>query len=229
MREIYLPLVTVLRMITWRRRIVALLRILCGCLCALDAGYRWLTLQDTSYLLRIVHEPLAGFMPWLTVAQLHVHPFTICIAAAETVIACALICGALTNLACALAIFLTLLGCIGNAATGALTMFFGPGYFDPGIMLVFILAFLGLSLSNAGQLYGADHLLVSKLGGWSFLASSPRNALIPTQYLPTQHRASDIFSLPAVSTLTHTNTVESDNHSTHITHAPKERQRVLFM
>jgi len=222
MRDIYLPSVRVLRMIAWRRRVVALLRVLCGCLCAFDAGYRWLSLQDTSYLLRITHE--AWFMPWPSIAQPHL--FTLCIAAAETVIAAALICGALTKLVCALAILLTLLGCIGNTTTGALTMFFRPGHFDPGIMLVFILTFLGLSLS--GQSYGVDRLLVSKLGCWSFLASGPHDTLISTP-----HRAADTFALPAVSTLTRTNTasflVESDPQTAQIDHAPKERQRVLFM
>ena len=193
MRELYLPLVTTLRLIAWRRRMVALLRILAGCLCAFDACYRWLALQSSGALSLIVYERTARLIA-LSSAQLHL--FVVCIAAAETVIACCLICGAFTNLVCMLAIFLTLFGCIGNAGTGALTMFFGPGYFDLGIMLVAILTFLGLGLGNAGLLYGADRLLVGKLGRWSFLASCPHSSL-PS----AQRRASDTLSVPTVPTL----------------------------
>jgi uncharacterized membrane protein YphA (DoxX/SURF4 family) len=230
-------------MIAWRRRIVALLRILSGCLCAFDACYRWLSLQDTSLLLHPVHMQMTWFTawPWLSLVPVHLQLLTICVAAAETVIACSLICGAFTNLVCILAIFLTLPGCIGNTSTGALTMFFGPGYFDLGIMLVAILTFLGLSLGNAGLTYGADHSLVRKLGRWSFLASCSDDS-----FTSIQHSASDTFSLLPVPVpvpvlaLTHTSTANTaaffggepetlTAHSTHATLAPKERQRVLFM
>jgi uncharacterized membrane protein YphA (DoxX/SURF4 family) len=153
MEKIYLLEPTTLRVVVWRRRIVALLRIFCGGLCAVDAYYRWLTLE---------HESLPLVVGWLAsrLSMAHAHLFVIGGAAVETIIACCLLCGALTSLACGLGIVLTLLG---YATTGALELLLGPGSFDLGILFVFGLAFLGLALSNSGEMYGMDGWLFGKL------------------------------------------------------------------
>lgn len=145
MQKTYFSGLTRLSMVGWRRRIIALLRILCGGLCAVDAGYRWLAIEHSG----LRHESLPLVIGWLApwISFVHPHLFVICGAAVETFIACCLLCGVLTSLACMLGIVLTLLG---YTTTGALGALLGSGSFDLGILFVFTLAFFGLALSNAG-------------------------------------------------------------------------------
>ncbi len=157
MQKTYLSGLTRLSIVGWRRRILALLRILCGGLCAVDAGYRWLAIEHAG----LQHESLPLVMGWLApwIAFVHPHLFAICGTAVETFIACCLLCGVLTSLACMLGIFLTLLG---YATTGALRGLLGTGSFDLGILFVFTLAFFGLALSHPGEAYGVDGWLSGK-------------------------------------------------------------------
>ena len=155
MRKIYLP--SLMRIVAWRRRIVALLRVFCGFLCAADAGYRWLALQSP---LLTGHGSPSLAVGWFASGLHLTHTFALWVATTETLIACCLLCGALTNLACILGIFLALLGC---TTTGVLAAFLEPGSFDLGILLLAVLAFLGLGLANAGRTYGIGSLLARKL------------------------------------------------------------------
>lgn len=235
MRKIYLPSLTVLRMIAWRRRIVALLRVLCGCLCAVDACYRWLAIENARSLSRIAYEPLiiGQAAPGLYAT----HLFTICVAAVETIIACCLLCGALTNLACALGILLALSGC---TTTGALASSLG-GSFDLGMMCIFTLTFLGLALGAAGQAYGIDGLLSSRLGRWSFLASSglaARRFTTPRRFIAGAPRRDHVYTdrelaatpiADRLSLSTAVPFIEPESQTVAVAHAPKKRQRVLFM
>jgi uncharacterized membrane protein YphA (DoxX/SURF4 family) len=169
MQKTYLSGLTVLPMVGWRRRILALLRILCGALCAIDTGYRWQAIEHSG----LQHESLPLVIGWLApwIPSVHPHLFAICGTVLETIIACCLLCGVLTNLACMLGIFLTLLG---YATTGALGMLLVPGSFDLGILFVFTLAFFGLALSHAGEAYGMHGWLTSRLRRWSFLIEKSR-------------------------------------------------------
>ena len=181
MRKIYLP--SLMRMVAWRRRIVALLRVFCGFLCAADACYRWLAIQ--SPLLLAGHGSSSPAVGWFASGLHLTHAFTLWAASTETLIACCLLCGALTNLACILGIFLALLGC---TTTGALAAFLEPGSFDLGILLVAVLTFLGLSLANAGQTYGIDGLLARKL--------SLSTLVVPRSLVEPEVQAAHVASAP---------------------------------
>ncbi|GAC1360715.1 MAG: hypothetical protein NVSMB44_12900 [Ktedonobacteraceae bacterium] len=242
MREIGVPARTARRMAAWRRRIVALLRVLWGCLCACDACYRLFVVQGqgTNQLVgsaRIdsIHSPFApGWpAPWLYFAHFE-HPYllTTGVAVVELLIAGCLLCGALTNVACLLGGMLTVLGC---TATGALAAFTGPELFDPGIILVSLLTFVGLGLGNAGGAYGLDRSLASKLGRWSFLASAADTSAAPRRAV----RTGPLQTIPVLTSIeVQARSAEPEMHSVddtqnaHISHnayVSKNRQRVLFM
>ena len=168
MRKMYLSELTMPDVVEWRRRVVAILRILYGCSCAADACYRWVVIGRSGGFLQ--HEPLPLMVGWMApwFSFVHPHLFAVGGAVGETIVACCLVCGALTNVACGLGIFLTLLG---YTTTGALGTVLEPGSFDLGILFVFVLIFLGLALGNAGEMYGVDGWLCGRLGRWSFLSS----------------------------------------------------------
>ncbi|WP_126556966.1 DoxX family protein [Dictyobacter kobayashii] len=150
-------------MALWRLRIVALLRVLCGGFCLGDVWFKWHASFADTYLLILsravgAHTPIAAnwFAWWLHVAQLHTQAFVVGTLLLELCLGICLICGLLTNLSCLVGMFLTLLGCMG---TGMFAGFFGQGSLDVGVLVVFLLAFLGLILSRAGQYVGLDHWL----------------------------------------------------------------------
>ncbi|GHO82024.1 hypothetical protein KSZ_00300 [Dictyobacter formicarum] len=96
------------------------------------------------------------FAWWLHVAQLHTQAFVATTLLLEICLGICLICGALTTLSCLMGMFLTALGCMG---AGLLAGFFGQVSLDVGVLVVFLLAFLGLILSRAGQYAGLDRWL----------------------------------------------------------------------
>ncbi|GCF06976.1 hypothetical protein KDI_05400 [Dictyobacter arantiisoli] len=149
-------------MITWRLRIVSLLRILCGTVCLYDAWNKWQYGFSAAYLLRLAHGslPLAAtwFNWWLHLAQLNMQGFGFMILLLECTLGLCLIGGALTRLACGVGMLLTLTGSIG---AGLLSGPGGQNTFDIGLLVVLSLAFLGLLLSDAGRHYGLDRWLPS--------------------------------------------------------------------
>jgi len=147
----------------WRWRIVALLRVLCGAFCLGDAWMKWHGTFTKGYLLLLSHvagghTPIVAtwFSWWLQLAQLHTQVFIAAMLLVEICLGICLICGAFTTLSCLMGMFLTALGCMG---TGLFTGLFGQGSLDIGVLVVFLLAFLGLMLSHAGQYAGLDRWL----------------------------------------------------------------------
>lgn len=147
----------------WRWRIVALLRVLCGGFCLGDAWLKWHGSFADAYLLILSHAAegrtpvvTTWFAWWLQVAQLHTQAFVAITLLLEICLGICLICGTLTTPSCLMGMFLTALGCMG---TGIFAGFFGQGSLDVGVLVVFLLAFLGLMLSRAGQYAGLDRWL----------------------------------------------------------------------
>ncbi|GER90829.1 hypothetical protein KDW_49910 [Dictyobacter vulcani] len=150
-------------LVAWRWRIIVLLRVLMGCFCVGDAWLKWHTNFESAYLSLLTHAassqtPVTSiwFDSWLHIAQLNAHAFVAIVMLLEICLGVGLICGAMTRLTCGGGIFLTLLGGMG---TGLLNGFFGQGSFDVGVMVVFLLVFVGLLLSNAGQYLSLDRWL----------------------------------------------------------------------
>lgn len=147
----------------WRLRIVALLRVLCGIFCLGDAWMKWHGSFTNGYLSMLSqvaggHTPVIAtwFSWWLQLAQLHTQAFITATLLMEICLGICLICGALTTFSCLMGMFLTALGGIG---AGLFSGFFGQGSLDIGVLVVFLLAFLGLMLSQAGRYAGLDRWL----------------------------------------------------------------------
>jgi hypothetical protein len=87
-------------------------------------------------------------------------------------VACGLLFGLLTNLTCGigslLALFFWSTQLVSLMPTGVQAS-------DTGILLVFLLVFLGFIISHAGQMFGADRILMNSVGYWAFLASGRRD------------------------------------------------------
>jgi nitrite reductase (NO-forming) len=144
--------------IAWRQRIITGLRIVCGGLCAYDAWQKWQPGFAATYLsaLKLASDnslPLAHtwFSTWFTLAHSDIQVFTFVISILELILAVCLLCGALTRSACGLGIFLSLLG-----GTSSVHSINATGSVDYGMMVLLLLSFLGLLLSNAGQPFGVD-------------------------------------------------------------------------
>lgn len=138
------------KIIMWRIRIVSILRIICGCFCLYDIWYKWqagLSRYYLSTLTQAVHSqmPIATtwFSWWLHIAQINPQGVALIIGLLEVGVGLCLISGALTKLACGIGMALTLTGGIGS---GLLHTSSGPISFDIGILIIFLLAFSGLSL-----------------------------------------------------------------------------------
>jgi thiosulfate dehydrogenase [quinone] large subunit len=178
------------RLAYWRRRTLVALRVLFALFWAVSA---WFTSQSGTVavlersLIHVAQDRSLTGQPWLSF-WLHlvtVNPvaFASGIAFLEGSVALGLFCGVLTNLTCGLGIALSLLSwstrSLALIAPVGLNLLAG----DPGIFLIAILACIGLSLSGAGQFSGLDRQLSTRLGYWSFLASSGSQtpAHIPAQ------------------------------------------------
>ncbi len=159
------------------RTCITILRLLFGCMWAYDAWLKWRTdFGDTfiHYLTLANQGQTPVIATWLTfwshIANQHPHFWAYGIVLGEICIALGLLCGALTNLVCSIGMILALLTWSSLDGWGGL---FGRGTIDGGIIVVYVLLFLGLMLSNAGQTLGLDRFLATRLGRWTFLASGP--------------------------------------------------------
>ena len=156
---------------------IAFTRIAFGLVWAIDAYFKW---QPTfannfvSYLQETYGGQPANIQSWLNVwiklVSINPHLFARIVALGETGIALGLIFGIFSNLAYAGGILLSLI--IWSVPEG----FGGPysaGATDIGAGIIYVFGFLGLFLLSAGQYYGLDRILRSKLGRWKFLSSGP--------------------------------------------------------
>ncbi len=165
------------QLVARRNTLIAAVRIAFGVLWACDAWFKWQPAFITNFA-QFSTQSINGQPPvisaWLTfwshVVSLNAHSFAHGVAIGETCIALCLIFGAFTNLACSAGILLTLLSWATLDGLGGL---FGRGSIDIGLIIVYVLVFLGLILSNAGQTLGVDRSLSTKLGRWTFLATGP--------------------------------------------------------
>ncbi|HEV2654918.1 MAG TPA: DoxX family protein [Ktedonobacteraceae bacterium] len=164
-------------MLTARQRWLGILRILFGVVWAVAAALKWQPAFIKGFA-DIVQGAMDGqpqpvklwIAFWLGI--IHVNPslFAHMEAITETALALCFILGAFTNLACVVGILLSL--GIWTVAEG-----FGGPYIpgqtvDVGTALPYAILCGVLLCASAGQYYGLDHLLVRKLGRFSFLASS---------------------------------------------------------
>jgi uncharacterized membrane protein YphA (DoxX/SURF4 family) len=148
------------KIVTWRVRIVSILRVICGCFCLYDIWYKWQA-GFSRYYLSILTQAAHGqtqiattwFNWWLHIAQFNLPGFSLAIGLLEVGVGLCLISGTLTRLACGVGMALALSGGIG---AGLLHTSTEPISFDLGILIIFLLAFFGLWLSNAGEHFSYD-------------------------------------------------------------------------
>jgi thiosulfate dehydrogenase (quinone) large subunit len=154
----------------WRQRIAVGVRVVFGCIWAINAWLVWQSaIQDTltSYLPgAAVQRSMAWIGFWLHVVSLNPRLFAFILAAGKASIAIGLLFGILSNLTCLAGILLLL--CLYATGGGSL-----PGASDNGVLIVYMLVFIGLFLGNAGGIFGMDRYVASMLGRWSFLAARP--------------------------------------------------------
>lgn len=110
---------------------------------------------------------------WQHVATSHPTGFILICILGMGLVACGLLFGLLTNLACGIGSLFALFFC-STRLVSLLPVGVQAG--DIGVLLVFLLAFLGFIISGAGQMFGADHMLTNSLGRWAFLAAGRRSA-----------------------------------------------------
>ncbi|GCE16158.1 DoxX family membrane protein [Tengunoibacter tsumagoiensis] len=165
-----------------RQQTVAALRILFGVLWAWDAWQKWqspFVAHVARYLTEEAYYASPFFRSWLTfwgsIGRAQPSGFAYSLAIGEACIAFGLMSGTLTNLTCCTGILFTLAGWSTLNLFGGLI---GNSGNDPGIILVYLLALLGLLVSNAGKTWGTDRYLHGLLGQWNFLAS---HAKLPFQ------------------------------------------------
>ena len=162
---------------SWRLRGIAVLRIVFGCVWAIDAWFKWqpgFSDNFTSYLTKALDSQPPAVTAWLNfwihTISLNPHLFAFIVAVGETGIALGLLFGALSNLTCLAGILLSL--GIWSTAQG-FGRPYGPGSTDIAVSIIYVLVFTGLFLGNAGTMFGLDRYLSGKLGRWSLLASGP--------------------------------------------------------
>lgn len=162
---------------SWRRTSIICLRLAFGMLWTWNTLLlAWqLTAHTASMYVKqaITASQTAGLpMPswsafWQQAATGHPTSFLFICTVGMGLVACGLCFGIFTNLTCcsggALALFFWSTGLIKLLPVGVQAN-------DIGILLVFLLAFLGFAISGAGQIWGLDYFLAEKLGRWAFLA-----------------------------------------------------------
>ncbi len=170
---------------SWRQRITVGVRVVFGCLWAINAWLTWHSaVQDTfaGYFTKAEvqqHPGLAWISFWLHAVSLNPRLFAFILAAGEAGIAVGLLFGVLSNLTCLVGIMLSL--CLCATAGGSV-----PGGNDDGVLIVYMLVFAGLFLGNAGSIFGMDRYIASMLGRWSFLAARPPSVKpSPRAFRPT--------------------------------------------
>jgi hypothetical protein len=109
---------------------------------------------------------------WQHVATRHPVGFIFICTVGMGLVACGLLFGLLTNLTCGMGSLLAL--CFWSTQLVSL-MPIGVQASDIGMLLVFLLVFLGFIISHAGQMFGADRILTNSMGYWACLASGRRD------------------------------------------------------
>ena len=167
---------------SWRRRGIAIVRVLFGCIWGINAWFAWqfsFASNVTGYFTHTMSNQLPAIVVWMRIVTLHPHLFAYLVALGETLIALCLISGLLSNLTCGSGMVLSLLLWSTAAGPGAP---YGLISTDIGVMITSVLLFMGLLLSGAGQTFGMDRYLVRRLGRWSFLASGGVKQRLRTRY-----------------------------------------------
>ncbi len=156
---------------------IALTRIAFGVVWAIDAYFKWqpdFANNFISYLQETFSGQPAFIQAWLnywiTLVNIDPHMFARIVALGETGIAIGLIFGLFSNLAYAGG---TLLALVIWSVPEGFGGPYSPGATDIGAGIIYVFGFLGLFLLSAGQYYGLDRILRSKLGRWKFLSSGP--------------------------------------------------------
>ncbi len=161
----------------WRGQAFGVLRIVFGCIWAIDAAFKWQPAFQTGFVTYLTGaldgqpamvKAWIGF--WIDIVKVDPHVFALIVAASETALAIALILGLLSNLADLGGVLLALV--IWSTAEG----FGGPyqaGSTDIGGAIIYFLVFIALFLSQSGLYFGLDRRLTPSLGRWGWLASGP--------------------------------------------------------
>ena len=164
--------------LTIRQRWIGVLRIVFGLIWAVAASLKWRPefINNFAAILKgsmdgqpqLVNHWIAF---WANIVQINPTLFAYTLATIETVLALCFILGVFTNMACVVSILLSF--CIWAIPEG-----FGGPYIpgqtvDIGTALPYAVLSAVLLCVAAGQYYGLDRLLASKLGRLAFLASSP--------------------------------------------------------
>ncbi len=166
----------------WRRRGIAAVRVLFGCIWAFNAWFAWqfsFASNITGYFAHTVSNQLPMIAEWMHIVTLHPHFFAYLVALGETLLSLCLIFGLLNNLTCGIGMILSLsLWLMAEGSGGP----YGLVSTDVGVMITSVLLFMGLLLGGAGQTFGMDRYLVRRLGRWSFLASGGVKQQLRTRY-----------------------------------------------
>lgn len=161
----------------WRGRAFGVLRIVFGCIWAIDAAFKWQPAFQTGFVSYLsgaldgqpeLVKAWIGF--WIDIVKVDPSVFASIVAASETALAIALILGVFSNLANLGGILLALV--IWTTAEG----FGGPyqaGSTDIGTAIIYLLVFVALFLAQSGLHLGVDRRLTPRLGRFGWLASGP--------------------------------------------------------
>ena len=178
----------------WRLTGLGLVRIAFGVVWAVDAWFKWqpdFLDNFTSYLTTTQQadgQPgwVRGWIGfWINTVNVEPHHFAVFVAVVETLLAIALIAGAMTNVAYLAGMLMSLV--IWTTAES----FGGPysaGSTDVGAAIMYAIIFVALFLTSAGRYLGVDSRITPRLGrfGWLAAGSFPPD---PSRHRPATERA----------------------------------------
>jgi len=158
-----------------KAKAIAIMRIAFGLVWTIDAYFKWQPAFADNFI-GYIKETLDGqpaiihawLNSWINIVSINPVLFARLVALGESAIAIGLLLGLLSNLAYAGGVLLSFV--IWTVPEG----FGGPytaGSTDIGTGIIYIFVFVGLFLLSAGQYYGLDKRVRSKLGRWGFLSS----------------------------------------------------------
>lgn len=207
----------------WRQQrhtIITILRIACGVLCIYDAWQKWQPGFAGKYLAELQQAsssqfPLTAtwFTCWFSLAHLDIYAFTSVIAIIEIGLAIGLICGMLTNLACYTGTVLALSGCIGSGYISGAAI----PTLDYGVIIIALLSFIGLIISNAGQPFGVDNWLSPRYRRWTLLMSHiPQPAIRQQQQKTAEQISNDIARRRADTQISEASTEDTEVERQHV-------------
>jgi len=159
-----------------KAKAIAVMRIAFGLVWAIDAYFKWQSAFANNFI-SYIQETLDGqpaiiqawLNLWINIVSINPVLFAHLVALGESAIAIGLLFGLFSNLAYVGGALLSFV--IWAVPEG----FGGPytaGSTDIGTGIIYIFVFIGLFLLSAGQYYGLDKRIRSKLGRWSFLSSA---------------------------------------------------------